>query len=169
VAPGLREEMAARNILSYRLLWFEEEPPAAWPATALAAVSTHDLPTVAGLWTGADLADQRASGLDADAAGTEQLRDHLAEVTGMPAGASAAQLIGAAYRSLAQAPSRLLAASLEDAAGVERRPNLPGTTRQQNWSLPLPIPLEELSSMPNVAAITHALTTAVTAPKAARP
>ncbi|HEV2885710.1 MAG TPA: 4-alpha-glucanotransferase [Jatrophihabitans sp.] len=157
VAPGLREEMAARNILSYRLLWFEEEPPAAWPVTALAAVSTHDLPTVAGLWSGADLADQRASGLDADAATTEQLRDHLAELTAVPAGAGVADVIGAAYRTLAQAPCRLLAATLEDAVGVERRPNLPGTTRQQNWSLPLPIPLEELPGAPHAAVIAQAL------------
>ena len=35
----------------------------AWPEQALAAVTTHDLPTVAGLWTGADLAAQRALGL----------------------------------------------------------------------------------------------------------
>lgn len=157
VAPGLREELAARNVLSYRLLWFEEEPPPAWPVAALAAVSTHDLPTVAGLWTGADLADQQAGGLDADAASTERLRDRLAELAGMPAGADPAEVTGAAYRLLAQAPSRLLAASLEDAAGVELRPNLPGTIRPQNWSRPLPIPLEELNTMPNVAVLVEAL------------
>jgi 4-alpha-glucanotransferase len=157
VAPGLREEMAARNMLSYRLLWFEEEPPAAWPVTALAAVTTHDLPTVAGLWSGTDLADQRASGLDADAASTEQLRDHLAAVTGVPATAGAREVIAAAYRSLAQAPSRLLSATLEDAAGVEFRPNLPGTTRQQNWCLPLPVGLEDLLIAPEPAAMARTL------------
>jgi 4-alpha-glucanotransferase len=157
VAPGLREEMEARNMLSYRLLWFEEEPPADWPVTALAAVTTHDLPTVAGLWTGTDLDDQRAGGLDADAASTEQLRDHLAEVTAVPASAGAREVIAAAYQALAQAPSRLLAATLEDAAGVELRPNLPGTTRQQNWSLPLPLPLEELLVAAGPAAIARTL------------
>jgi 4-alpha-glucanotransferase len=157
VAPGLREEMEARNILSYRLLWFEQELPAAWPVTALAAVSTHDLPTVAGLWTGTDLADQRANGLDADAASTEQLRDHLAELTAVPADASAEDVIGAAYRVLAQAPSRLLAATLEDAAGVELRPNLPGTIREQNWSVPLPLTLEELRTAPGAAVIARTL------------
>lgn len=157
VAAGLREELAERNLLSYRLLWFEEEPTEAWPVAALAAVSTHDLPTVAGLWTGADLADQQAGGLDADAASTEQLRHRLADLTGLPADADASQVTAAAYRLLARAPSRLLAASLEDAVGVELRPNLPGTTRPRNWSLPLPIPLEELDSMPNVAVLVEAL------------
>ncbi|MDQ1738349.1 MAG: 4-alpha-glucanotransferase, partial [Pseudonocardiales bacterium] len=157
VAPGLREEMAARNMLSYRLLWFEEEPPPDWPATALAAVTTHDLPTVAGLWTGTDLEDQRAGGLDADAATTEQLRDHLAELTAVPVTAAAREVIAAAYQALAQAPSRLLAATLEDAAGAELRPNLPGTTRSQNWSLPLPLPLEELLTAAGPAAIARTL------------
>jgi 4-alpha-glucanotransferase len=170
VAPGLREELAARNMLSYRLLWFEEEPPPDWPVAALAAVSTHDLPTVAGLWTGTDLADQQAGGLDADAASTEELRDKLAGLTGMPVDADPAEVTGAAYRLLARAPSRLLAASLEDAAGVELRPNLPGTTRPQNWSLPLPILLEDLSTMPNVAVIAQALgsVTAATTTEAER-
>ena len=157
VAPGLREEMQARNMLSYRLLWFEEEPPAEWPVTALAAVTTHDLPTVAGLWTGTDLTDQQAAGLDADAASTEQLRDHLAEVTAVPATASAQEVIAAAYRTLAQAPSRLLAATLEDAAGMELRPNLPGTDRERNWCLPLPVVLEDLLAAPEPAAIARTL------------
>ncbi|HEX8306755.1 MAG TPA: 4-alpha-glucanotransferase [Jatrophihabitans sp.] len=167
VAPGLREEMAARNMLSYRLLWFEEEPPPDWPATALAAVTTHDLPTVAGLWTGVDLEDQRAGGLDADAASTEQLRDHLAELTAVPATAGPREVIAAAYRTLAQAPSRLLAATLEDAAGAELRPNLPGTTRAQNWSLPLPLPLEELLTAADPAAIARTLDQACRASAAA--
>ena len=49
-------------MLSYRLLWFERTPPK-YPDRALAAVTTHDLPTIAGLWTGADLEDQRAAGV----------------------------------------------------------------------------------------------------------
>jgi 4-alpha-glucanotransferase len=35
---------------------------------------------------------------------------------------------------------------MEDALGVERRPNLPATTSdaRPNWSIPLPLPLDEL-------------------------
>jgi 4-alpha-glucanotransferase len=51
----------------------------------------------------------------------------------------------AAYRALAGAPSRLLAATLEDVTGAERRPNLPGTTNEHpNWSQRLPLTLEGL-------------------------
>ena len=62
VEDGVREAMAEHGVLSYRLLWFEDDDPAEWPAAAMAAVTTHDLPTVAGLWTGADLAEQREHG-----------------------------------------------------------------------------------------------------------
>ena len=48
VEDGVREAMAEHNVLSYRLLWFEDDDPAEWPATPMAAITTHDLPTVAG-------------------------------------------------------------------------------------------------------------------------
>ena len=62
VEDGVREAMAEHGMLSYRLLWFEEDDPTEWPAASMAAITTHDLPTVAGLWTGADVEEQRAAG-----------------------------------------------------------------------------------------------------------
>ena len=61
VEDGVREAMAEHGVLSYRLLWFEEDDPTEWPAASMAAITTHDLPTVAGLWTGADVEEQRAA------------------------------------------------------------------------------------------------------------
>jgi 4-alpha-glucanotransferase len=49
VEDAARDELAAHGILSYRLVWFEEHPPETYPELALAAVSTHDLPTIAGV------------------------------------------------------------------------------------------------------------------------
>jgi 4-alpha-glucanotransferase len=45
-----------------------------------------------------------------------------------------------------------VAATLEDALGVAERPNLPGTVAPQrdNWSLALPLPLEEAIAEPRV-------------------
>ena len=40
----MREDLADRGILSYRLVWFEETEPERYPVQALAAVTTHDLP-----------------------------------------------------------------------------------------------------------------------------
>jgi 4-alpha-glucanotransferase len=161
VEPGVREELAARNVLSYRLLWFEEDPPPRWPAGSLAAVGTHDLPTVAGLWDGSDLADQRASGLDADVAATERLRELLVERAGVPTDASPSDAVLGAYRLLAQAPSALLAASLDDALAEPVRPNMPGTTERPNWSVALPTPLDDFAQHPGVAAVADQLRRAV--------
>jgi 4-alpha-glucanotransferase len=149
VAPFMREELAARDILSYRLLWFEEEPPARFPERALAAVTTHDLPTVAGLWTGADLEEQRRLGLQPNEAGTAAIRDRLAALGGLADDAPVEDAVEAAYRQLGQSPSLIRVAALEDAALVEERPNVPGTVDERpNWSIPLPLPLEELERAP---------------------
>src|SRR5437016_4830150 len=61
--PEILEALASRRLLSYRLLWFEETPPSEFPMQAMAAVTTHDLPTVAGLWTGSDMRTQQELGL----------------------------------------------------------------------------------------------------------
>lgn len=153
VEPGVREQLADRNVLSYRLLWFEKEPPAQWPVSALAAVATHDLPTVAGMWDGSDLEDQRASGLDADEDATRRLRELLIERGGIVAGASIDEAVAAAYRLLAEAPSLLRAATLEDALAEPVRPNIPGTEHRANWNRALAVPLEEFAEHPGIRAV----------------
>lgn len=146
VEDGVAEALDQRGILSYRVLWFEDEEPAAWPAGALAAVTTHDLPTVAGAWTGSDVADAVASSdMDPDdvAAGNQRLVARLLGA-GAVEGADADAAVAAAYARIGQAPCLLLAAALEDAIAEERRPNVPGTTERDNWRVPLPMPLEDL-------------------------
>ena len=60
VPDELRAGLAQAGVLSYRLLIFEHDadgdfnPPRAYPRQALAAVTTHDLPTLAGFWRGRD-------------------------------------------------------------------------------------------------------------------
>jgi 4-alpha-glucanotransferase len=153
VEPGVREALAERGILSYRVLWFEDDDPADWPEAALAAVTTHDLPTVAGLWTGTDAADQLAStsmSEDDVTSGREELLARLVR-GGLPPDATAAEAVRAAYEQLGRAPSRLLSVALEDVLGEERRPNVPGTTERENWRIPLPIRLEDLTADDRVA------------------
>ena len=136
--------MAMRRVLSCRLLWFEPRPPAEYPELSMASVTTHDLPTIAGLWSGADEAAQRSIGMTV---GSEmsQLRDHLRELLGLESQASVAEVIEAAYRRLAQAPSRIVTATLEDAQAMCERPNMPGTIDQwPNWSLVLPQDIETM-------------------------
>lgn len=148
VEAGVRAEMARRSMLSYRLLWFAAEEPATWPALSMGAVTTHDLPTVAGLWTGADRTEQRRYGVDL---GEEAVAAMRARLGAVPREASAADATAAAYRRLAEAPSALLVATLEDALGEERRPNLPGVTERPNWSLALSLPIDDLAQHPGSA------------------
>jgi 4-alpha-glucanotransferase len=65
----------------------------------------------------------------------------------------------AVHRRLAEAPSVLIAATLDDALGVAERPNLPGTKadRRPNWSLALPEALGQIESDPRVRAVGEAL------------
>ncbi|MDQ3896809.1 MAG: 4-alpha-glucanotransferase [Actinomycetota bacterium] len=158
VEDHVRTELADRGVLSYRLLWFEDGPPAEFPVQALAAVTTHDLPTIAGLWTGSDLHDQREIGLEPNEEGTQALRDKLQHVAGVDGDAPVDEVVTATYAALAEAPSMLLTAGLDDALGVEERPNMPGTVDQwPNWRIALPLPLEELEQDPRPRAVAAAL------------
>jgi 4-alpha-glucanotransferase len=144
VEDVVRQELAARHILSYRLLWFEERPPAEYREESLAALTTHDLPTLAGIWEGSD----------PDAKVRERLRRYAGVTDGRPT----CEVAEAAYGALATSPSRLLAATLEDALGVQERTNKPGTTTEwPNWSLALPTSLEELRRDPRPARLAAAL------------
>jgi 4-alpha-glucanotransferase len=145
VEARAQDQLAAHQILSYRLLWFEAQPPSAYPELALAAVTTHDLPTVAGLWTGADVKIQQELGLQPNVEGLRQIREQLRAMTGLPEQAAVHDVIVRTHQLLAQAPSVLVTATLEDAMAVEERPNMPTTTTERpNWSMALPAPLEAL-------------------------
>jgi 4-alpha-glucanotransferase len=143
VEPGVRERLAMRRVLSCRLLWFEDRPPAEYPELSMASVTTHDLPTITGLWSGADVAAQKSIGMTVGE--TPRLRDHLREMLGVADDAPADEVIELAYRSLARSPSRIITATLEDAQAVAERPNMPGTiTQWPNWSLVLPQDIETM-------------------------
>lgn len=158
VEDRVREELAGRGVLSYRLVWFEDRPPAQYPAQALAAVTTHDLPTVAGLWTGSDLEDQQRIGMEPNEEGTRELRARLQRVASVDDEAAVDEVVTATYEALSHAPCMLLTASLDDALGVGERPNMPGTLDEwPNWRIALPLPLEEIETDPRTRAVAAAL------------
>jgi 4-alpha-glucanotransferase len=158
VEPFVRHELAKRNVLSSRVVWFEEGGPAKFPSHSMASISTHDLPTVAGVWTGADLSAQRRLGLEPDVSAVDAVRARLQALLGVAEDAPLDQVIVAAHRLVAEAPSMVVTASLEDALEVEERPNMPGTVDAwPNWSLALPAPLEEILSDPRVLAVAEAM------------
>ncbi|MGE3619202.1 MAG: 4-alpha-glucanotransferase [Acidimicrobiia bacterium] len=159
VEPELRARLEAAGVLSTRLVWFEPGAPESFPHAAMAAVTTHDLPTIAGAWTGADGAELDALGRHRDARAAEGLRDRLVELTGLdPATTPAREVAVAVHDHLGRSPSVLAMATLEDCCAVERRPNVPGTvTERPNWSLPLPLTVEEMATDPGVDAVLGAL------------
>lgn len=147
VEEGVREMLAEQNVLSYRLLWFEKGPPSEYPEKALAAVTTHDLPTLAGVWTGADLEMQREYGMTPNQAMQEEFRQKIVETSGVDSDADVALAIMKTVEQLSNAPSAVVLAELETAGAVNERPNMPSVSgTYPNWSLALPTTIEELES-----------------------
>ncbi|MGY1738873.1 4-alpha-glucanotransferase [Geodermatophilus sp. SYSU D00684] len=163
VEDGVREAMAEHGILSYRLLWFEDDDPAEWPEEAMAAITTHDLPTVAGLWTGADVDEQREHGTGSDEELERGRRSLLERLPGLRENEKPETAVKRAHELLGRAPSLLLSATLDDALAVRRRPNVPGTTDRPNWSLPLPVPVEDLPGHPLLQEVAQTLAAGVLA------
>ncbi|MEX2660008.1 MAG: 4-alpha-glucanotransferase [Acidimicrobiales bacterium] len=158
VEDRVRWDLAERQVLSYRLLWFEPTPPEHYPEQALAAVTTHDLPTIAGVWTRSDVEDQRSIGLSPNEGGEAEVRTRLQRAAGVDDEAPVDEVVVRAHEALAKAPSQVLIATLEDAAVTAARPNMPGTVDEwPNWSLPLPVTVEELEASEQAAAIARML------------
>ncbi|MEA3020605.1 MAG: 4-alpha-glucanotransferase [Actinomycetota bacterium] len=144
VEDSVRHELWERQVLSYRLLWFEPNEPAQWPERALGAITTHDLPTVAGVWTGSD-----------HQAGA--MRDRLRERAAVDDDDDVDVVVRQAYRALGHAASAVVVGTLDDALDVTERPNLPGTVDEGNWSRALPLALDEIETDPRVLAVGDAL------------
>ncbi len=149
VEEGFRRELTERGVAGYRVAWFEETPAESWPALSVGMLSTHDLPTVVGVWTGADEGDRLGAGLPADPVGLGELRDRLARWTGLEpdagtdSGAGAdtpvEEVVAASFRRLWRSGSDVVFCTPEDALGLPHRPNLPGTTTgHPNWRRALP-------------------------------
>jgi 4-alpha-glucanotransferase len=160
VEDGVREKLADQAILSYKVVWFEPDPPSRYPERALAAVTTHDLPTIRGLWTGTDVHQQRALGLAPNESGLAEMRARLQAMIEVDDGAPLEHVVEATHRRLAEAPCAVVTATLDDALLVEERPNMPGTVVPSNWSLALPKPLEDIEADPVALAVARSLDSA---------
>jgi glycogen operon protein len=169
VPEGMGAALQAASVLSYRVLWFERHgagfvPPPDWPAQAAACVATHDLPTLAGFWEGADLAERTQLGLPADEAA--RAADKAALLAALreaglwdgPAEPMQDALAAAIHAFVAATPSSLLLVQAEDLAGARIAVNLPGTDRERpNWRARLPAPVAALLATPRAQAILAAI------------
>jgi len=154
VTPEIRRQLMHGGLLSYRLLLFEKSregnffPYARYPAQAMTAVTTHDLPTLRGFWSGRDIELKERFGLypdpklivrdnDIRRRDSQGLLDTL-HTSGLvprnyPRDAKKVPtmddtLRSAVYTFLARTPSHLLAVPLEDLLDDCDTPNLPGAS-----------------------------------------
>jgi len=180
VEPHIRKTLARFGVLSYRLFYFEKNPDGAfrhheeYPAQALVSSTTHDLPTLAGFWVGADLRARRDAGVLDEAGFRQQTEVRQLEKQKMldllfaqkllppdaPRSATAyleltGELHNAIVGFLAITPSALLAINQEDLTKELAQQNLPATTWQYpNWGRKMRFSTEELRSDPEARAYT---------------
>ena len=184
VPDAVRETLAPLGVLSYRLLLFEKErdggfkAPAAYPAQALVAASTHDLPTLRSLWIGHDLDLRAKLGLYPSEAQRERQVEERAQDRArllvalereglLPAGVTVhpvsapemtPELARALHVYLARSPAQVMMVQMEDVLGQLEQVNLPATSAEYpNWQRKLPLNLEEWSADARVTALAEAL------------
>ena len=171
VEPYMREALARFGILSYRLFYFEKNEqggfrkPEEYPRQALVSSTTHDLPTLAGFWSGRDIDARAAAGLLPDEATAARMREQrdvekqkmldvlfqcgllpdwfprsvsqVPELTG--------ELHNAVTGFLVSTPSLLMTLNQEDLTKEVDQQNLPGTTWQYpNWRRKMRFSVEDL-------------------------
>ena len=115
---------------------------ATWPEPNLGTVTTHDLPTVAGVWSGEE---------------TDE-REPFEELVGREA--TTTDALVAAHAAIAAGPARLVLATVDDLAGSTVRPNSPGTEGEHNWCHRLAAPAVDLLARSPGAEIVEAMSAA---------
>ena len=171
VPEGFRRAMTDADVLSYRVLLLEREGSGfrraeSYPTRAVACVSTHDLPPLAGWWGGSDIRERMALGQIHAGSEAEEIRtsERLA-LSGMLAAAgtlapedaaepASTAIMEAAHAFVANTRSDLMLIQAEDLAAMRVGVNLPGTdTERPNWRLRLPVPVEALLRTASAQAI----------------
>lgn len=176
VPEGFRRTMAKANVLSYRILVFEQDDKgfkgrSRYPVKAFACLSTHDLPVLSAWWRGDDVARRRDFGLvDAAQSAAEALsreaerralirRLRQARVLADRPSAEAPDLpdgvLDAAHRFLARTPCLLVGVRLADLVGPVAPTNVPGTVDDYpNWRPRSPVDISNIAAHPVFVATT---------------
>ena len=188
VPDSVRGALYDLGVLSYRLFYFERnydnenhaafKAPHQYPAQALVSGSTHDLPTLAGFWLGADIElrttlnlypseVQRNQQIEARAKDKTRLLTALANEGLLPEGMSrdpaevplmTPALLRAIQRYLARTPSKLAMLQAEDLLVQVEQANLPGTVEQHpNWQRKLNLDIEDWKTNRDIEAMIEAM------------
>lgn len=178
VGDDIKERLMGFKMLSYRLLYFERNypdpsfrQPEAYPSMALCAVTTHDLPTLAGYWQGRDIMLRNKLGLYKNAEAMkeelldrENVRKLLIEVLNSKdirinePDEMTEELCLAVYEYLSKAPCKLLSVSLDDITGSREQQNMPGVTKAYpSWTRKTLLTIDELKSTGIIQRLAHIL------------
>ena len=137
VPDGLRERLSEASILSYRVLWFEQDaarflPPQSYPPQAAVCLSSHDLPPFQG-WR------ESASHTD-----ISKLARAITE-----AGVNTGNLLADAHAFVAKTPSAIMLVQADDLSEETEPLNVPGTDKERaNWCRRLSVTVEALPDRP---------------------
>jgi 4-alpha-glucanotransferase len=171
VSSGVRETLQGFGIFSYKVFYFEKDErgdfraPESYPELALATVSTHDLPTLAGFWRAEDIdVRQRLRMFPSEKEfqfALEKRREDKGKIlqrliaSGLlkakkpPVPEAYPELTrgiqSAVIGLLMSSSAKIVIISQEDLLRDVRQQNLPGTiTEYPSWSVKMAYSLEEL-------------------------
>lgn len=176
VPDGFRERMERERIFGCRVFFFERRDdgsftqPHSYTRDAVASIGTHDLPTLAGLWSEGDIAlrlrlgiyteegaqrerwfrgELRARVIEALLA-SEAITPHTARALEAAGATASGDLLAIAMRSiytfLGHTRSRLVLVQLEDIVLQREQMNVPGTIDEEpNWRRRVAVDVETLA------------------------
>ncbi len=187
VPEGFSPAMEGANMLSYRVVYFGVSKdgqfiaPAQYPKLALACISTHDMATLAGWWTGSDIKLRAETGRQTPNATERDLNHRARDRTALLAALDRDQILPAEHAGMlsdarqlsteltielavaihrfgARTRSLMFAMQLDDAVLSMRQPNLPGTTDEYpNWRIQTDVMIEELAADSRFQTLTQAM------------
>ena len=172
VPDEIRRALPQYGVYHYKVVLFEQKDgefvaPASYIRHALAVVTTHDLPTLHGWWSGHDIDLWEKLGVYADAsvgersraerqAERERLLRALRREKLWPDEAGAvpeysADLGRALHAYLAKSPTALVTVQIEDMIGMLEPVNVPGTSSEySNWTRRVTMSAREIFARPDV-------------------
>ncbi|MFQ3573879.1 MAG: 4-alpha-glucanotransferase [Thermodesulfovibrionales bacterium] len=150
ITEQARTALKERNMLSYRLLYFERQypnpafvMPEDYPKMSICTVTTHDLPTLWGFWYLSDIELRRSLKMfkneeDYQKAVADRERDKILLMEALKKANILHQdmdipkelnddIVLAIYQFIARSESILMAVSLDDIMGTMDQQNMPGT------------------------------------------
>jgi 4-alpha-glucanotransferase len=183
VPDEIRRALPIFGVYHYKVVMFEQRDgefvaPRDYVRHALATVTTHDLPTLRGWWTGHDIDLWEKLGFYADASVGQRARadraqerqrllralrrealwpeDHSVESSDAapPAPAYSAELARAVHMYLGRSNAALVTVQLEDMIGMLDPVNVPGTSSEySNWTRRMSASAREIFARDDVQAL----------------